>query len=192
LELPDNPQPGVRVRAKQLILAVTFPSIIALDIVTKRWALTALDPRPSELFGGLLPLTLAFNKGAAFGVRLGEDSRWFFVPVTIIALVLLGVLFRQAAERDFLRIGAISLVVSGAVGNLYDRVRWNRGVVDFLGPIDLGFWDFPIFNVADMAITCGAVALAISFWFEEQEERKAATLEVAMPPEELSEGPTST
>jgi signal peptidase II len=192
LELPDNPQPGVRVRAKQLILAVTFPSIIALDIVTKRWALTALDSRPSELLGGLVPLTLAFNKGAAFGVRLGEDSRWFFVPVTIIALVLLGVLFRQAAERDFLRIGAISLVVSGAVGNLYDRVRWNRGVVDFLGPIDLGFWDFPIFNVADMAITCGAVLLAISFWFEEQEERRAATLEVALPPEELNEGPTST
>jgi signal peptidase II len=192
LELPDNPQPGVRVRAKQLILAVTFPSIIVLDVVTKRWALTALDPRPSELFGGLVPLTLAFNKGAAFGVRLGEDSRWFFVPVTIIALLLLGVLFRQAAERDFLRIGAISLVVSGAVGNLYDRVRWNRGVVDFLGPIDLGFWDFPIFNVADMAITCGAVLLAISFWFEEQEERRAATLEVVPPPEELNEGPTST
>jgi signal peptidase II len=192
LELPDNPQPGVRVRAKQLILAVTFPSIIALDVVTKRWALTALDSRPSELLGGLVPLTLAFNKGAAFGVRLGEDSRWFFVPVTIIALVLLGVLFRQAAERDFLRIGAISLVVSGAVGNLYDRVRWNRGVVDFLGPIDLGFWDFPIFNVADMAITCGAVLLAISFWFEEQEERRAATLEVALPTEELNEGPTST
>ena len=192
MELPDNPQPGVRVRAKQLILAVTFPSIIVLDVVTKRWALTALDPRPSELFGGLVPLTLAFNKGAAFGVRLGEDSRWFFVPVTIIALVLLGVLFRQAAERDFLRIGAISLVVSGAVGNLYDRVRWNRGVVDFLGPIDLGFWDFPIFNVADMAITCGAVLLAISFWFEEQEERRAATLEVAPPPEELNEEPTST
>jgi signal peptidase II len=179
------------VRAKQLILAVTFPSIIALDVVTKRWALTALDSRPSELFGGLVPLTLAFNKGAAFGVRLGEDSRWFFVPVTIIALVLLGVLFRQAAERDFLRIGAISLVVSGAVGNLYDRVRWNRGVVDFLGPIDLGFWDFPIFNVADMAITCGAVLLAISFWFEEQEERRVATLEVAPPSEELNEGPTS-
>jgi signal peptidase II len=78
------------------------------------------------------------------------------------------------------------------VGNLYDRVRWNRGVVDFLGPIDLGFWDFPIFNVADMAITCGAVLLAISFWFEEQEERRAATLEVAPAPEELSEGPTST
>jgi signal peptidase II len=80
-------------------------------------------------------------------------------------------LFRQAHDRDFLRIVSISLVVSGAIGNLYDRVRWSRGVIDFIGPIDLGLWDFPIFNVADMAITCGALLLAASFWLEEQDER---------------------
>ena len=158
-------------RFKYLIFGLTFPTIIALDVVTKRWALDALAVRSSELFGGLMPLTLAFNKGAAFGMRIGEDSRWFFIPVTIIALVLLGILFKQAEQRDFLRISSISLVVSGAVGNLYDRVRWDRGVVDFLGPVDLGLWNFPIFNVADMAITCGAILLAVSFWFEEQEER---------------------
>ena len=151
--------------------------------------------RTIELFGGLVPLTLAYNKGAAFGVRLGEDSRWFFVPVTIIALVLLGVLFKQATNRDFLRVSSISLVVSGAVGNLWDRVRWDRGVVDFLGPIDLGFWNFPIFNVADMAITCGAVLLAISFWFEEQTERKleaASAAASSVPPaEQLTEEPSA-
>ncbi len=158
-------------RAKHLIFGLTFPTIITLDVMTKRWALDALAIQSSELLGGLVPLTLAFNKGAAFGMRVGDDSRWFFVPVTIIALILLTVLYRQAEQRDFLRIGSISLVVSGAVGNLYDRVRWDRGVVDFLGPVDLGLWDFPIFNVADMAITCGAILLAISFWIEEQQER---------------------
>ena len=163
-------------RSKVAISCLTFPVIMVLDLVTKRWALDALGARSSELFGGLVPLTLAYNKGAAFGIRLGEDSRWFFVPVTIIALVLLGILFKQAGPRDFLRISSITLVVSGAVGNLWDRVRWDRGVVDFIGPIDLGFWNFPIFNVADMAITSGAVLLAISFWFEEQAER---TLEAA-------------
>ena len=158
-------------RPKHLILGLTFPAIMALDVMTKRWALVALEFESSELFGGLLPLTLAFNKGAAFGMRVTEDSRWFFIPVTIIAVGLLTVLFRQAEDRDYLRIGSISLVVSGAVGNLYDRMRWSEGVVDFLGPVDLWLWDFPIFNVADMAITCGAILLAISFWFEEQEER---------------------
>jgi len=162
------------VRPKYLIFAGIFPVIMALDLITKRWALEALAVERGELAGGLIPLTLAFNKGAAFGIRLGEDSRWFFVPVTLVALLLLAMLFRQAHDRDFLRIVSISLVVSGAIGNLYDRVRWSRGVVDFIGPIDLGLWDFPIFNVADMSITCGAVLLAISFWFEEQDERARA------------------
>lgn len=191
-----TPATSLRVRPKHLILGLTFPVIMVLDLITKRWALAALDPmlggRSGELFGGLVPLTLAFNKGAAFGIRIGDDSRWFFVPVTIIALVLLAVLFKQAAERDFLRICSISLVVSGAIGNLYDRLRWDRGVVDFLGPIDLGFWDFPIFNVADMAITCGAILLALSFWFEEQAERAGAgEPEGSGSPEELSEEPSA-
>jgi signal peptidase II len=69
------------------------------------------------------------------------------------------------------------LVVAGAVGNLYDRLRWSRGVVDFIGPVDLGFWDFPIFNVADSAITCGAIMLALSFWQEERRERARAALQ---------------
>ena len=162
-------------RPKYFILGAIFPVIMALDLVTKRWALEALAFERSEVLGGLVPLTLAFNKGAAFGIRLGEDSRWFFVPVTVVALALLAMLFRQAADRDFLRIVSISLVVSGAIGNLYDRVRWSRGVIDFIGPIDLGLWNFPIFNVADMAITCGAILLALSFWFEEQEERNRAS-----------------
>ncbi|MDX1648103.1 MAG: signal peptidase II, partial [Longimicrobiales bacterium] len=177
------------VRPKLIIFGVTFPTIMVLDVVTKRWALETLVLESRELFGGLLPLTLAFNKGAAFGMRIGEDSRWFFIPVTIVALILLGILYKQAEERDLLRISAISLVVSGAVGNLYDRVRWDRGVVDFLGPVDLGFWDFPIFNVADMAITCGAVLLAISFWLEEQQEQALQRVEERGEPEDAGEPP---
>ncbi len=161
-------------RPKLSIFFVTFPLVMVLDFVTKRWALSALAGGQSRhLLGGLVPLTLAFNKGAAFGIHLGQDSRWFFVPVTILALILLAVLFRQTSPSDRLRLLAISLVVSGAVGNLYDRLRWSRGVIDFIGPINLGFWNFPIFNMADTAITCGAILLAFSFWMEEQEERRA-------------------
>ena len=130
----------------------------------------------SEIFGGFVPLTLAYNRGAAFGISLGDDSRWFFIPITILALILLLVLLKQAARRDWLRLVSISMVVAGALGNLYDRVRWDRGVVDFIGPIDLGIMDWPIFNVADMSITCGAVLLAISFWEEERRERAEAVV----------------
>jgi signal peptidase II len=161
-------------RTKLAIFGAIFPVIIVLDLITKRWALEALaGGRRIDLLGGLLPLTLAFNRGAAFGIRIGEDSRWFFVPITVVALVLLGMLLVQAKKNDLLRVVSLSLVVAGAVGNLYDRVRWSRGVVDFIGPINLVFANFPIFNVADIAITCGAGLLAISFWLEEREERRA-------------------
>jgi signal peptidase II len=172
--MPSRRQPLVR--SKLSIFATVFPFVIVLDFVTKRWALSALAAQRGELLGGLVPLTLAFNKGAAFGIHLGDDSRWLFVPVTIIALALLAVLMRQTSRSDYLRILAISMVISGAVGNLYDRLRWARGVVDFIGPINLGFWDFPIFNVADMAITCGAILLALSFWMEERQAEAPPTV----------------
>ena len=162
-------------KEKLTLFAAIIPSVLLLDFITKRWALTTLDGgNRLELLGGFVPLTLAFNRGAAFGISLGDDSRWFFIPITILALVLLLVLLTQADRRDWLRLVSISMVVAGAMGNLYDRVRWNRGVVDFIGPIDLGFMDWPIFNVADMSITCGAVLLAISFWGEERRQRAAA------------------
>ena len=171
------------VHRKVLFPALIVPLILVVDFVSKRWALDALSGgRSMETLGGLMPLTLAFNKGAAFGLSVGEDSRWLFVPITFVALGLLVVLYRQTLPHDRVRLVALSLVAAGAIGNLYDRVRWSRGVVDFFGPVDLGFWNFPIFNVADIAISCGAILLALSFWEEERRERRAA---------EATDGPTS-
>jgi signal peptidase II len=159
------------VRFKLGILATILGVVLTLDRITKVWAEEVLVSRSMEVLGGLLPLTLAYNKGAAFGMSIGEDSRWFFIPVTFVALGLLVVLFRQAEAEDRLRHVSLSLVMAGALGNLYDRIFISEGVVDFLGPVDLGFWHFPIFNVADISITCGAILLAISFWQEERRER---------------------
>ena len=127
-----------------------------------------------EILDGLVPLTLAFNRGAAFGISIGNDPRWFFIPVTILAMVLLATLFVQSESGDRARVVSIALILSGALGNLVDRVRWDRGVVDFIGPINLGFMDWPIFNVADSAITCGAVLLGVSFWREERARAREA------------------
>jgi len=169
-----NPNPKLaKVKARTTILGVTLPIILILDLVTKRWAMEALADRSLELFGGLVPLTLAFNRGAAFGLSIGNDPRWFFIPVTLVALILLSFLLVKTDSGDRFRLLALALVFSGALGNLIDRLRWSRGVVDFIGPIDLGFMDWPIFNVADMAISCGAVALAISFWVEDESGSKS-------------------
>jgi signal peptidase II len=142
--------------------------VLVLDLWSKSWALSTLaGGRSMEWLGGLLPLTLAFNQGAAFGIRIGSDPRMVFIPVTVLAIGFLVLVLARADRRDWLRVVAASLVLGGALGNLYDRVRWERGVVDFLGPVDLGFMLFPIFNVADMGITVGAVLLAASFWMED-------------------------
>jgi signal peptidase II len=156
------------VKTRAVFIGSILPIVLLLDIITKRWAMETLRTQSLELFGGLVPLTLAYNRGAAFGISIGNDPRWFFIPVTILAMVLLAYLLAHTDPRDRFRLFALSLVFSGALGNLIDRVRWSRGVVDFIGPIDLGFMDWPIFNVADMAISCGAVALAISFWMEDR------------------------
>ncbi len=161
-------------REKLAVAGTIVPVILILDLVTKSWALEALaDGRQIQLIPGFFPLTLAFNRGAAFGLELGSNPRTFFIVVTVLALGLLGGLYVKAAQGDRLRLVSLALVLAGALGNLYDRVRWSRGVVDFLGPVNLGFTNFPIFNVADMAISCGAVLLAISFWLEERAEALA-------------------
>ncbi len=158
---------------KRAALLFLILSVIATDVITKRWALQRLSDGTSlELFGGLVPINLAFNRGAAFGLTVGNDPRWFFIPVTVIAIVFLVLLVRQAGPTEPGRAAAGALVLGGAFGNLFDRVRWDRGVVDFIGPIDLGFMDWPIFNVADMGITCGAILLAISFFGEDSRNRK--------------------
>ncbi len=166
-------------RRKWKVLLVATPILLLLDIVTKRWAVEALPgaPRP-DFMGGFVPLTLAFNRGAAFGISIGDDPRWVFIPAALLALALMITLLVRADDRDHLRLAALTLVISGAIGNLIDRIRWDQGVVDFIGPVSLGFMDWPIFNVADMAISCGAVLLGVSFWQEDRALKRAAEAQV--------------
>jgi len=133
---------------------------LALDLVTKRLALATLHPGiPNEVLGEYLRWTLTFNRGAAMGMHLGEWSRPVFTAIGIGMLVVLGWLYRTTAPADRLRAAILGFITAGAVGNLIDRVRHGQ-VTDF---IDMGigtvrFWTF---NVADMGITCGAIALAL-------------------------------
>ena len=162
------------VKRKLAFLGAIFPTILLADILTKRWAEDVLRgaPRP-EFLGGHVPLTLAYNRGAAFGISIGDDPRWVFIPLALVALTLMAALLLRAGDRDHLRIVSLVMVVTGAVGNLIDRIRWDGGVVDFIGPVDLGFMHWPIFNVADMAISCGAVLLFVSFLLEDRALRRA-------------------
>ena len=143
-------------------------AIATLDLATKAIAVRALVPQrvPHEVLGNAIRLTLVYNPGAAFGLEFGPLSRWIFTALTVVALGILARLYRATAPGDRTRALAIALVSAGALGNLADRLRSDLGVVDFLD-VGLGTVRWPTFNVADMAVSTGAVLLAWVLWRED-------------------------
>jgi signal peptidase II len=139
--------------------------LVSSDCASKHLAQTRLVPArvPHEVAGEVVRFTLTYNRGAAFGIDAGPHGRWLLVTLSLGVLIGLAGLYRQASERDRLLVFALGLTTGGAVGNLLDRVRSPRGVVDF---IDLGFGDarFWIFNLADAGISVGAILLGFALW----------------------------
>jgi signal peptidase II len=134
---------------------------VLADCTTKQVAAERLEPEhvPHEVFGDVIRFTLAYNQGASFSVSLGEHSRWILSALALSVLTVLMVQYRRAASHDRTLALALAFIVAGAAGNLLDRLRSPRGVVDF---IDIGIGDvrFYTFNLADVAVFCGAVLLA--------------------------------
>jgi signal peptidase II len=144
--------------------------VAVLDFVTKLLAKRILEtPHLAHevMMGDWVQFTLIYNSGAAFGLHVGQYSRWIFMALTLVALVILGRLYRGTRPGDLPRTLALALVCGGAVGNLLDRIRSAKGVIDF---IDIGFGDsrWPTFNVADVAVSCGAFLLAWVLWEEDR------------------------
>ncbi len=135
------------------LVAVSVAVVLGVDQLTKWWA-RGLD-EPIELVGSLR-FSLAFNSGAAFSSFEGAGSLIGVVGLVVVAFLL------RASTRLATRLGVVcmGMVIGGALGNLVDRVvqpgagLFGGKVTDF---IDLRWW--PIFNVADMALSLGGLAL---------------------------------
>ncbi len=140
--------------------------IVLLDRVTKVMAGRLLGGGGVPVAGTVIQFRLVHNQGAAFGLELGVWQRWIFLTIAIIAIFWLAAASRQALASDRLRQFAVAFVAGGAAGNAVDRLLSARGVVDFID-VGVGALRWPTFNVADIAVTCGAVALAISLWRED-------------------------
>jgi signal peptidase II len=155
-------------RSKPGIFWGVAGSVLLLDAFTKIVAVDRLVPAymPRPLWGDGLRLTLVYNPGAAFGLHLGAQSRWIFIALTFVALAVLWRLYVETPLLHRVRTLALALVTGGAVGNLLDRLKSGRGVVDFID-VGMGDWRWPTFNVADIAVTTGAVLLAWVLWNEE-------------------------
>ena len=136
------------------LLAGVAAAVIAVDQLTKTWALHHVADRPIHIIW-TLRLYLTFNSGAAFSV--GQGITPFLVPVAIAVVVMMVFMTRRRQPTAAVML-AMGLVLGGALGNLADRLfRHNGGsVIDF---VDLQWW--PVFNVADSSIVIGGILLLI-------------------------------
>ncbi|HEY8010658.1 MAG TPA: signal peptidase II [Rudaea sp.] len=151
------------VRRSALVWLGLSVAVIALDQLVKAIVMSALQLHvPHPVIPGFLNWTLAFNTGAAFSFldNQGGWQRWLF---SALALIVSAVLIRWLAtipRTDWRNALPLALVIGGALGNLIDRLRFGQ-VTDFID-VYYGAWSFPAFNIADSAITVGAVLL---IWF---------------------------
>lgn len=139
--------------------------IVVLDQLTKQWVSSSFSYGESLELLPFLNLTLVHNMGAAFSFLsdAGGWQRWFFAIVSLLVSVVLIVWLSRLPARQYLLATALALVLGGAVGNLWDRVFLGY-VVDF---VDVYYqkYHWPAFNVADTAITIGAILLILESLF---------------------------
>jgi len=139
-----------------MMILIIVAVILLLDQVTKSLITKHLFFNQSlPVIKGMLHLSLVHNRGVAFGLFKGGGA--FFIFAAVLAVILIYLNLRNLGWRRItLPAVALSLILAGALGNLIDRVTFGY-VIDFL---DLRIW--PVFNVADSAITIGAILLAYS------------------------------
>ena len=149
-----------------LTAIVLFAVLVGLDLMTKLWAQNTLPEKPISLIHGVFELRYLENRGAAFGLL--QNQRTFFIILTIIFLAaMVYVYMRIPSDKKYLPLRLLVIIVSaGAFGNFYDRLTLTY-VRDFLY---FSLIDFPIFNVADIYVTCSAVAFFIMIVFVYKED----------------------
>ena len=151
---------------KYFLAGIISAATLILDQITKIAVREKMVLWTSEtVIPGFFNLVHVINKGAAFGFLNRADITWqrnFFVVVTIIALVAIGMLLKSAEKKDKFQIVGLGLVLGGAIGNLIDRILYHQ-VTDFLD-FYYGSHHYPAFNVADIAICLGAFAMIVSFY----------------------------
>ena len=154
IRLSKLPKPNALVWLAMSVL------VIALDQLTKAIVRHALVPyMPHQVIPNLLNWTLAFNRGAAFSFLADSSGwqTWLFGGLAVVVCIGLGVWLARTPRRDWRTALPVALIIGGALGNLIDRVIHGQ-VTDFI-QVYWHAWSYPAFNIADSAITVGAVLL---------------------------------
>jgi signal peptidase II len=147
--------------------------VVLLDQLSKYWVSVSLRYGEVHAYSRFFNLVLTYNRGAAFSF-LAAAAGWqrgFFIIIALVAIIVIGVLLaRHAGEKLFCF--ALALILGGATGNVVDRMLLGY-VVDFLD-FHVAAWHWPAFNLADSAITLGAVLLVADSFFPRASRASAA------------------
>jgi signal peptidase II len=147
-----------------IILAVF---IVIIDQGTKYLAIIRLkDKQPISIINNFLQLKYVENRGAAFGILQNKQ-----MPLIIFTfLILIGIIYYLYKNRKLTKISKISLwgIIGGSIGNLIDRIRLNF-VVDYIDVNFWGYYDFPVFNLADSFLVVFTILLSILVFTEKYE-----------------------
>lgn len=150
-------------------------AIVLADCASKRVVENALQPGTSrQVFGDFVRFTLGYNTGVAFGIPVGNNGRPLLILFTIIAVAGIVWIYRTTDARQKLQVAALALILGGAIGNLLDRFQGSAGVVDFID-VGVGTSRFWTFNIADSAITIGAILLILSSFKSDNDRKKVKT-----------------
>ena len=150
-----------------VIMVIATAILIVADQLTQMWAVTQLHnvERVISVIDGVFEFRYAENPGVAFSML--EGQRWIFIPVTlVIGGIILAMMLRSPLRRYPLFNITCVLILSGAIGNLIDRIAYGY-VIDFLY---FRLIDFPIFNFADCCVVIGAILLFIFVIFVMKED----------------------
>jgi signal peptidase II len=149
--------------------------VIVLDQITKIWIQRHFEYAESLAVLPVLNITLRYNTGAAFSFLADASGwqRWFFTILALVVVSAILVWLRRMDGRVQARLAcSLSLIMAGALGNLIDRLHLGH-VVDFIHAHWRG-WDFPAFNVADSAITIGAILMLLDAYWDGKRNRGQA------------------
>ena len=140
--------------------------LVALDQATKVWVQNSISIYENiPVVQGFFDLVHVLNRGAAFGFLNRADIHWqtyFFIAVSALAVVLIFHLVKTVDREDPFLFTGLGCILGGALGNMIDRIRIGQ-VIDFLD-FHIAGHHWPAFNVADIAISTGALLLLISFY----------------------------
>ncbi|WP_367680657.1 signal peptidase II [Candidatus Fukatsuia anoeciicola] len=136
-------------------------AVLILDLISKQWIIAHFLLNESITLIPSLNITYVQNPGAAFSFLANKNGwqRWLFIFISVVILLILIVAMYRSNNKQYMINYAYTLIISGALGNLFDRIIYGV-VIDFID-FYINYWHWPIFNLADTSICIGMILIIL-------------------------------